>query len=569
MSAAKAFFQGYKRIPSERGDAPSSGDNSFKRCYRIRFFKSRWALLVLLWYLFIYLSTIGGSALHNQMSHESVIDSTNSQLLYSGCTAFTGVLCPVFGYLADAHFGRYKVMVILSIAVTVGELFGCAQLVLYSLHHYVSNPMIALFLILPCYILLRLAMDTAGSFVIIFGMDQLKDASSDELSSYIFWCVWVEMFAAAIVNVAYIPLLHSKIYIPVIVALSSVMAAILWCFLCLNHRYASRRYNREPLAGVSASYGQALQVLKFAVQHKYPLQRSAMTYCEDEEISRIDLGKSRYGGPFTTEQVEDVKTLLWALLIIGISCMASLSLQVQFDKFVTTQFRQHMNWTTVVPEMTVPYTVTGAVTIIVHELVLFPLARRWFPSILKRLGICLLLSIVTPCSQLLIDSMAGHHANSSVCMFQTVNASTTYQTSTGDNETAAVVSQYSEVLPTIFSMVVYTLFHCTLLELIIAQSPERFKSIVVGLMYTVIGFRYLVFDAFAFPFAHLYASVLPQQAVGDFSCDNIFYLALIATSLVGLLLYCVASRKYTYRRRDDVIINENMYAEEYYSQESL
>ena len=43
---------------------------------------------------------------------------------------------------------------------------------------------------------------------------------------------------------------------------------------------------------------------------------------------------------------------------------------------------------------------------------------------------------------------------------------------------------------------------------------------------------------------------------------------LIATSLVGLLLYCIASRKYTYRRRDDVIVNENMYAEEYYSHDS-
>ena len=37
---------------------------------------------------------------------------------------------------------------------------------------------------------------------------------------------------------------------------------------------------------------------------------ATMTYCEDELPSRIDFGKNKYGGPFSTEQVEDVKTVL-------------------------------------------------------------------------------------------------------------------------------------------------------------------------------------------------------------------------------------------------------------------
>ena len=44
------------------------------------------------------------------------------------------------------------------------------------------------------------------------------------------------------------------------------------------------------------------------VKHKYPVQRSAFTYCENEQPTRLDYGKSKYGGPFTTEQVDDVKT---------------------------------------------------------------------------------------------------------------------------------------------------------------------------------------------------------------------------------------------------------------------
>ena len=57
------------------------------------------------------------------------------------------------------------------------------------------------------------------------------------------------------------------------------------------------------------------KVLKFAAKHKAPLNRSALTYWEDEMPSRLDLGKLRYGGPFTTEQVEDVKTILKLLAV--------------------------------------------------------------------------------------------------------------------------------------------------------------------------------------------------------------------------------------------------------------
>ncbi len=54
------------------------------------------------------------------------------------------------------------------------------------------------------------------------------------------------------------------------------------------------------------------RVLKFAAKHKAPLNRSALTYWEEDIPSRMDLGKSRYGGPFTTE---DVKTFFKILII--------------------------------------------------------------------------------------------------------------------------------------------------------------------------------------------------------------------------------------------------------------
>uniref|UniRef100_A0A1X7VPM4 Uncharacterized protein n=1 Tax=Amphimedon queenslandica TaxID=400682 RepID=A0A1X7VPM4_AMPQE len=51
----------------------------------------------------------------------------------------------------------------------------------------------------------------------------------------------------------------------------------------------------------------------------------ALTYWEEEAPSRLDLGKDKYGGPFTEEEVEDVKTvfrllLLFHLLVIKVCC---------------------------------------------------------------------------------------------------------------------------------------------------------------------------------------------------------------------------------------------------------
>ena len=59
-----------------------------------------------------------------------------------------------------------------------------------------------------------------------------------------------------------------------------------------------------------------INVIKFAWKHKYPVNRSAFTYWENDIPSHIDLSKHKYGGPFTNEQVEDLKTFLQLLLLI-------------------------------------------------------------------------------------------------------------------------------------------------------------------------------------------------------------------------------------------------------------
>ena len=62
------------------------------------------------------------------------------------------------------------------------------------------------------------------------------------------------------------------------------------------------------------------KVLKYSWKHKIPERHSAFTYWENYILSQIDLGKDKYGGPFTYEQIEDVKSFLGLLLLILSLC---------------------------------------------------------------------------------------------------------------------------------------------------------------------------------------------------------------------------------------------------------
>ena len=88
-------------------------------------------------------------------------------------------------------------------------------------------------------------------------------------------------------------------------------------------------------------YKLVYRVVKFAWHHKIPVRRSAFTYCEDEWPSRMDLSKQKYGGPFTVEQVEDVRTFLGIFKVL-ISIAPLFMLQFVSESSLT-QFAVHRN----------------------------------------------------------------------------------------------------------------------------------------------------------------------------------------------------------------------------------
>ena len=161
-----------------------------------------------------------------------------------------------------------------------------------------------------------------------------------------------------------------------------------------------------------------------------------ITYCEDEWPSRLDLGKQKYGGPFTVEQVEDVKAFLGIFKVLT-SIVPLFMLQVVSESMLP-QFAMHGNLFFKPPKNSSFYTFGHMIRIegIVHYLflssgllspllvvvslplylfLLHPFITYHIPgllkTILKRIGVGLLLIILSLLCALAMDVVV-HERNS-------------------------------------------------------------------------------------------------------------------------------------------------------------
>ena len=134
------------------------------------------------------------------------------------------------------------------------------------------------------------------------------------------------------------------------------------------------------------------KVITFAIVTKHPRCRSAFTYYEDELPSRIDFGKSKYGGPFTTEQVEDVKTLLRLFPLISIFGMIAgvliavnilyVYLKKQYNRFTEWHVVGELGSREIITNCYAETSLTNSVhlgillLIVFHEFIIYPLFYR-------------------------------------------------------------------------------------------------------------------------------------------------------------------------------------------------
>ena len=516
-----------------------------KSSYRIRKLKNKGAILILLWSLLVT-GTINFSYTQDRGT------LFNIQLVTIGLTL------PIAGWLADIYFGRYKVIHWSMWTMWIAFVLATASSVVEQLVESYS-----IFSRYVNGVLMVVAFISLGGFlanIIQFGMDQLQDASTSEITSFISWYIWCICSSQCIIEsvqrgfdcIQYRPQLFGMLVVCV-----QLSIALSLTFL-LNHWLIQEPVTQNPFKLV-------FKVLKYAIKYKQPRLRSAFTYCEDELPSRIDFCKNKYGGPFTTEQVEDVKTFLRMLTV----CFAgSTSVGVIIPVFmlkhqvhVSTQLNTGHGGFTVF-EL---FECSWVVLIPLHEFVLYPMFYKYLAAINSQTKFVLgvLLQIATIIVLMLIEIVVRHNY---------LEENTSYQNTTtiqcnfyhkSDGVWSLSLDYRWMAIPDFLYSLSITLLGIGASEFITAQSPYSMRGLIVGCGYGMLCLTAVLTVAISIPFTKR----LSIQGSGVTSCEFWYTLLLLIIEILACIMLVVTLKFYKKRKREDVLPNEHIFAERYYAKD--
>ena len=407
-------------------------------------------------------------------------------------SAFLLLFYPIAGYLADVRWGRHKTVInslcftfwsFISI-LTLGSLavVGSIPIMIVSQFSYPLNTTQTVSLSLLCVlfgipvalgILLILCSFVAFSAnVIQYGIDQLLDAPTDSSVLYIYWFVWTVYFGLFIVKSPGL-LLSFLVNSPTIafcLYLLPLAISLLGVMLCI-YRCKSNYFLIET--GCHNPYKLVFKVFKFAKEHSHPVRRSAFTYCEDELPSRLDLGtEEKYGGPFTTEEVENVKAfvgILSVLLTTGPILTADLA-----NDFSSRNYVGSVSPLTVV------------IIISLYLGLLRPFIHDYIPGMLKRMGMGMIIPLLSILCTLVLTSIH----NDDIIVDELTN-------STWCESFQFAFPNYNIIVYSIIRGILngigYMLFYIATYELIIcAQSPHSMKGLLIGTFFAIKGVFQLI-----------------------------------------------------------------------------
>ena len=507
--------------------------------YKFRTFSSKGAFLILIlnflfWAGYGVPANRGNFYYRNKGPHDKDPDlpsPSSSHAIYPIVTWFPAVL--VFGLLADIRYGRKKIVFFGIVLLWLMSTVDCARAT--ALFYAPHSPLLTKFLSVISTLDDILSYVATAAFLINsvqLAIDQLADASAEQVSSFIQWYVFTLFLGAwCFHHITVGPLLYctnNDPLVEVLMSLAQVMfisLALCLAMVCGNHVKAIP-IGDNPLKLI-------WKVLRFASKHKYPVCRSAHTYWEDEIPSRISLGKGKYGGPFTNEQVEDVKTFFRIISLTVPTVFAVASGKLVYSSFVFSIYWKENTL------MDFNYTNTSSVGthctrslyasflanaslwiclfVLCSEFIIYPLFNRCIPSMLKRIGFALFLIIPESIIFLILNivALAKPMEISELILCSIVSALSALQ---------------------------YYLLLSSFIEFICAQSPQSMKGLLIGFLWLMDVLLSVISYFIYFPWS------IDCTRLG---CGTGYFSLVTILILVGFIFYCRVARWYRNRERDD------------------
>ncbi len=494
-----------------------------------------------------------------------VITVTNSLFasLLLTIEATIAILSPLAGYLADIKYGQYKVLKVSTQFMIVFEFF---ILLFWIFISSIANTKDYKLLMLVSFLLISIIGYLAGRVLFItnivqFGIEQLRDDPTFKSDFYLVMVLLADQLTELVIKV-YKSLFDLRWIVQnnIIFMSNGSIVAFDVCFsasvvfsviiLFLVEKYSSKFQHHNTKGN---PYKLVYGVMSFAIKHKKPIRRSAFTYCDDERPSRLDFGKQRYGGPFTTEQVEDVKVMINIVKVLIAVCPYFL---LEFTgNTVLAQYRHHKELYNsnflhrMILENATLSSFIVTIFILLFFLIIRPFICNYTVSILKRIGASLIIGIFMQLIMIVcgIISRDKHYSLRDSCLI--VNISTI------DNLNVTIPEF---LLPTLLQVCLafsQMLFYIAVWQFICCQSPRYMKGLLFGLYY------------FSRAVLRLISTILLHFSLSkkfSFGCAFHYLIIYFIIGVITLILFMITAHRYRYRKRED-ICNVYQYAEDYYT----
>ena len=178
----------------------------------------------------------------------------------------------------------------------------------------------------------------------------------------------------------------------------------------------------------------------------------------------------------------------------------------------------------------------------VYLCLLRPLIYDYIPGMLKRIGLGMLLCLISGfCT--LVMGVANYN-----CISESCTLSSYFN-----------ISPHFLLLQYGLNAISYLLVYIASYEFLCAQSPQSMKGLLIGTFFAIKG----VFQSCG---VALYLAVGVRCRLGyTFPvCGFVYYLINVVIAVIGMIAFMIVTRRYQYRQRDEPD-NIYCYAEEYYA----
>ena len=473
------------------------------------------------------------------------------------------LLYPVTGLLADIYWTRYNTMY----AGLFFNMLGTIVLTIASFLVYYGQTTTWAFILFGIVLplgSLQFGVALFSSNAIQFATDQMPGASSANLSALVYWYVWAIFFGQGEGSFLLLVLdlftsLKRAVYLSILIICviqTFCLVAGIIAIALLKQKLVNEPAGRNPIKHLA-------KVLKYSWNHKGSLfeHRSAFTYGV-EAPGRLDFAKQRFGGLYTTDEVEDTKTFFRVLIVL-----LSLTGFHLVDETIATNI--HMQELRNTLSLTVDgafdyltmMSFTGSLLTILFFIPVYQCFLQRcikMPSMLKRMFIGLIFTLVgafiLQVIEIVLSVKVQHLTTCNRC--ELIKSDSACQEISLLENTTATLSFNTALLPyqiviiaQVANGIAFLLVFLTAIEFILAQAPRLMQGFLIGIWHAG---------------ACVKISIGVIMTIEAIDCQFYTIAFRIGAMILFLPMYIITASKYKRRERDEYsMINEQNVIEEY------